>query len=91
MDCWIEVAEVDDLRVVRVAGSIRDEHVPDLLAACGHASGRLRVDLTEVRSVDAIGVDALRRVRDGGAELSGVSMYIQLKLESLTPTPRGRA
>ena len=71
-----------EVRVVRIAGSLSDAHVPDLLIACGQAPGPVRVDLTDVMTIDAIGVDALRRVRKAGAQLVGISKYLRLKLES---------
>lgn len=77
----------DGVRTVTVAGRIVDEHVPGLLAACAQAHV-LRVDLSDVLSIDAIAADALRRIRDSGAELVGAPTYIQLKLDSVAPAPR---
>ena len=82
MDCRIQVLQEDEVRVVRIAGCLSDAHVPDLLIACGEAPGPVRVDLTDVMSIDAIGVDALRRVEKAGAQLVGVPRYLRLKLES---------
>ena len=87
--CRIEVRDENNVRTVSVAGRLADAHVPDLLIACGEVSGALRMDLTDVLSADAIAIEALRRIRDGGAELVGVPKYIQLKLDSLAPRPRG--
>ena len=77
-----------DVRIVRVAGRLGDAHVPDFLMACSEGAGPVQVDLTDVVSVDTIAVEALRRVRDAGAQLVGVPKYIQLKLDSLAPRPR---
>ena len=82
VDCRIQVLQEGEVRVVRIAGSLSDAQVPDLLIACGQAAGPVRVDLTDVMTIDAIGVDALRRVRKAGAQLVGVSNHLQLKLES---------
>jgi hypothetical protein len=81
VDCWIGIEQEGDRRVVRLAGKLGAAQVPDLLLACTR-SGLLHVDLTELVSIDAAGVEALRRVRARGAILSGASGYIQLKLDS---------
>jgi hypothetical protein len=85
VDCWIGVAEERDRRVVRLAGKLGAAQVPELLLACA-ASGPLDVDLTELVSTDAVGVEALQRVRAEGAVLVGVPGYIQLKLDDVPPT-----
>ena len=77
-----------DARTVTIAGRLVGEHIPGLLAACGQAS-ILRLDLTDVLSVDPIAADALRRIQDGGAQLSGVAPYIQFKLDSIPSKSRG--
>jgi hypothetical protein len=81
VDCWIGIEQEGDRRVVRLAGKLGIAQVPDLLLACTQAS-LLRVDLTELVSIDAAGIEALRRVRTRGAILSGAPGYIQLKLDS---------
>lgn len=87
VDCRIQVRDEGEVRVVVIAGRLMNEHVPGLLTACGRAA-TLRVDLTDVLSVDPIAADALRRLRDDGAQLTGVPTYIQLKLDSVAPWPR---
>jgi hypothetical protein len=89
VDCRIQISEAHDVRTVCVAGRLTDAHVPDLLTACGQTATTLRVDLTDLLSADTIAVEALRRIRDDGAELVGVVPYIQLKVDSLAPRPRG--
>jgi hypothetical protein len=87
VDCRIQVMDEGDVRVVTIAGRLMHDHVPGLLTACGRAT-LLRLDLTDVLSVDPIAADALRRLRDSGAQLTGVPTYIQLKLDSIVPGPR---
>jgi hypothetical protein len=79
VDCRIQVLDDYGVRTVRVAGRLGNAHIPDLLMACGTISATLRVDLSDVMSADAFAVDALRRLRDGGAQLVGVPRYIELK------------
>jgi hypothetical protein len=89
VDCRIQVSEGDDVRTVSVAGRLGDAHIPDLMIACGEISPALHVDLTDVVSADAIAIEALGRLRNAGARIIGVPKYIELKLDSLSPQPRG--
>jgi hypothetical protein len=84
VDCWIGVETEDGRRNVRLAGRLSAAQVPELLLAC---TGRLplELNLADLVSVDAAGVDALKRLRRGGATLVGTPGYIQLKLDSGGP------
>lgn len=88
MDCRIQCVEQEDLRTVRVAGRMEQAHVPDLLNVCAGGTIRVRVDLTDVVSADLVAVNALGRLREAGAELVGVPIYIQLKLDSIAGRAR---
>jgi hypothetical protein len=81
VDCWIGIDQDGDRRVLRLAGRLDAAQVPELLLACTPV-GPLLVDLTELVSIDAAGVEALQRVRARGAILKGVPGYIRLKLDS---------
>jgi hypothetical protein len=76
------VAREDDTRVIRLAGRLSAEQVPDFFRACGD-EGAMTLDLTDLISVDPAGIDALQRLRRQGARLTGVTGYIQLRLDSL--------
>ncbi len=80
MDCWIGVVQEIDRRVVRLAGRLSVAQVPELLKTCAEGSP-VELDLTELVSADVAGIDALRRVRDGGAVLTGAPGYIRMKLD----------
>jgi hypothetical protein len=87
VDCWIGVIQEKDQRVVRLAGRLAEAQVPELLQACA-GSGVLQLDLTDLVSADAAGLEALQRVRTRGAVFVGVPGYIQLKLDSLVQGSR---
>ena len=55
--------------------------MPELLRACAE-SAAVEVDLTDLVSSDLAGIDALRRVRAGGATLVGATGYIKMKLDT---------
>jgi anti-anti-sigma regulatory factor len=44
-------------------------------------AGVVRIDLAQLAGVDAAGLRALRRLRGGGARLTGASPFVQLLLE----------
>jgi len=76
-----------------VAGRLTAAQVPELLHACAW-SGVLEVDLDELVSADAAGIEALQRVRAGGVTLVGAPGFVQMKLDaprqSLPPLPKRR-
>ena len=68
--------------VVRIEGRLDAATVPDLLATCRSVGHPLRLDLSGLRSADADGAEALRRLAEEGADLTDMSPYIrQLVLE----------
>lgn len=69
--------------LVRLAGRLSGAQVPDLLQACASGHGSVRLDLTDLLSADPVGLEALRRLSEKGADLIGVPEYIQLKLETM--------
>jgi len=80
MDCWIGVTRHADRTVVSLAGRLGAAQAPELLAACLQAGRPLQLDLSELVSLDAAGVEAILRLRAHGVTLVGVPGYIQLKL-----------
>jgi hypothetical protein len=69
--------------VVHLAGRLGEAQVPDLLAVCEPSNGPPLLELDELVSADGIGIDALRRIEEQGAELVGMPQYIRLKLDVL--------
>ena len=66
--------------VVHVAGRLAGAGVDELSRVCRAASGRLRLELSALQHADEVGLALLRSLRDSGAELAGVSPFIQLLL-----------
>jgi hypothetical protein len=69
--------------VVRLAGRLGEAQVPELLEVCEQSNGPPLLELDELLSADGIGMDALRRIEEQGAELVGMPQYIRLKLDVL--------
>ena len=62
---------------IALAGHLRAEQVHELGRICAAGTGRIRIDLTDLLSADAVGIDALRRLRHAGAELVSVPHYLR--------------
>ena len=56
--------------------------MPDLFTACATEEPSV-LELDELISADAVGLDALLRLEHRGAELRGLPQYLRLKLEVL--------
>ena len=86
VDCWIGVVQEPDGRLVRLAGRLSVAQVPELLNACAEAIP-LQIELTDLVSADAAGIEALQRLRGQGASLVGAPGYLQMKLDSPSDRP----
>ena len=87
MECWIGVGQEGDRRIVRLAGRFAEAQVPELMQVCA-SGGPVCLDLTELVSTDAAGLEALSRIREQGAMLTGAPTYIQLRLDSIARKSR---
>lgn len=81
VDCWIGVVQEPSRRLVRLAGRLSVAQVPELLNACTETL-QLQIELADLVSADAAGIEALQRLRDRGASLVGAPGYLQMKLDS---------
>jgi hypothetical protein len=83
VECLIVHVDEPTRRVVRIAGRLGCSQVADLNRVCGDRADRqLTLDLSELFHADAIGVEALRRLRREGATLVRLSEYMRLRLDS---------
>lgn len=62
--------------------------VPELLTACMEAMP-LQIELADLVSADAAGIEALQRLRGQGVVLVGAPGYLQMKLDSAAPAAAG--
>ena len=81
MECWIGIVTEGDRQIVRLAGRLSVAQVPELLTACADRAG-IELDLSDLLSADASGIETLQRLRRKGATLSGTPGYIQLQLHT---------
>jgi hypothetical protein len=87
VECWIGVGQEGDRRVVRLAGRFAEAQVPEFMQVCA-CGGPISLDLTELVSTDAAGLEALSRIREQGAMITGAPTYIQLRLDSISRKSR---
>jgi len=66
--------------VLEVDGELVREGAVELRRVCDRVRGHLRLDLSNLRTADGDGIQALGDLRRRGAELVGVSPYIGLRL-----------
>ena len=77
MECRIQVDPRPEECTVYLAGHLKADQVPELCRVCATVNCTVRIDLTDLLSADAVGIDALRRLGHGGAEFVGVAHYLR--------------
>ena len=82
MWCRIQLRRENGRVVVHLAGHLSGAQVPELLASCAEAANPI-VELDELVSADAVGLDALQRVEQQGAQLVGLLEYLRFELDAL--------
>jgi len=80
--CRIQLRHESGRLVVQLAGHLSEAQVPELLASCAQATKPI-VELDELVSADAVGLDALQRIEQQGAELVGLLEYLRFELDTL--------
>jgi hypothetical protein len=83
MHCRIDARRSDQRLILHLAGDLTQEYVPVFLEACASEGVRLVIELDELLSTDAVGLDALRRAEERGAMLVALPFYLRLKLDKL--------
>lgn len=73
---------------MHVAGRLTEAQVPDLLEASAKAAEPPLLELNELVSADAVGLDALWRLEERGAELIALPEFLRLKLQVLARDPK---
>ena len=71
----------DDRLVIRLEGRLSVAQVPELLKTWADTEPA-ELDLAELLSVDAGGIEALRRIREAGTALVGAPGYIKMKIDA---------
>jgi anti-anti-sigma regulatory factor len=80
----MEIVDTADCRQIRLAGRLTAAQVHELLEASRVSQSPVHLNLSELMSVDAVGLEVLFVLQQDGARLFQVPTYIQLKLDSLS-------
>jgi len=72
----------DASTVLRVDGLLQAADVEALHRECHTAGGNVTLELSELRSADSHGVEAIHELVSRGARLRGLSPYLELLLGS---------
>jgi UDP-N-acetyl-D-mannosaminuronic acid transferase (WecB/TagA/CpsF family) len=86
--CRIESRRENGRLILHVAGHLVEANVSDLLQLCGQEAEPPIVELDELISADAIGMDALMQLRERGAQLRSLPEYLRLKLANHAREPK---
>ena len=70
-----------DRVLIRIEGALDGDGVAALRRECRAAATSVKLDLSDLKSVDRDGVETLRSLVAEGAELSGASPYVLRLLE----------
>ena len=85
MEIRIDITSEGPETIVRVAGRLSGVMVAQFREACDSIEGAFVVDLSNLLFADDAGIDTISAIVDKGAEVRGVSPFIQLLLDG---TPR---
>lgn len=80
MDIRISVIRTGSGNLLKVDGMLTAARLPMLESTVATLELPFTVDLSELRASDEEGIQALRRLRDAGADLRGLSPLIALRL-----------
>jgi hypothetical protein len=80
MDFRFETKKEGDRTVIQVAGELKGQAVVELERLCRQTTGRLSLDLTNLRASGPGGVQLIRELAGQGVAISGLSPYMELVL-----------
>ena len=76
-----EVCDRESVRVIRLAGRLEQQQLPELMGLCNGAPKTLRLDLGDLLSADAAGFQTIGMLRRRGTEVVCASPYVTMQLE----------
>ena len=78
MDLRIDIETEGSDVVLHVAGRLTGPAITQLSDACEPIKGRLVLELSKLKFADDAGVEAIRTLRERGAEIYGASYIIKM-------------
>jgi anti-anti-sigma regulatory factor len=84
MEIRIDIESEGPDVVLHVAGRLTGPAITQLSEACEPMKGRFVLDLSKLKFADDEGADAIRRLREKGADIRGASSFIKLLINGGT-------
>jgi hypothetical protein len=84
MEIRIDIESEGPEVVLHVAGRLTGPAIAQLSDACGQIDDDYVLDLSMLMFADDAGADAIRTLKEGGAEIRGASSFIKLLINGET-------
>jgi anti-anti-sigma regulatory factor len=84
MEIRIDIESEGPEVVLHVAGRLAGNTVEQLADVCEPMEGRYVLDLSKLMFADDAGAEAIRTLREGGANIRGASSFIELLISDET-------
>ncbi len=84
MEIRIDIESEGPDVVLHVSGRLTGPAITQLSDACEPMKGRFVLDLSKLRFADDDGVEAIRALRERGADIRGASSFIKLLINGET-------
>jgi ABC-type transporter Mla MlaB component len=81
MTLRISSLQAGSIRRIQVAGRLTRDEVTELEQTIGDDLGAVCLELENLRSADAAGLAALRRLLAGGVDMRGVPQHLAWRIE----------
>jgi anti-anti-sigma regulatory factor len=78
MEIRIDIKTEGAAVVLHVAGRLTGPAIAQLTEACEPMKGRIVLDLSKLKFADDAGAEAIRTLRERGADIRGASSFIKL-------------
>jgi hypothetical protein len=93
MNLRLEVIREGVVSTIKIDGVLSKEGIAEFAATVRACGASPQLNLTDLRSADEEGIQAIRALREAGAKIVGASPYIALRLgttETAAPNPRAQ-